>query len=68
VILPVPSKPMTSDWMTELEAQVALTSAAQRRRGPERARSKLPSEDENADPEQSEQNPLPLRGRLDFLA
>ena len=69
VIVAAPSKPMTDDWMTELEAQVELTKAAQRRRIQEQRARKLRKEEEQAsDQEMSKPGSRPLRGKLDFLA
>jgi hypothetical protein len=69
VIVAAPSKPMTDDWMTELEAQVELTKAAQRRRSHEqRARKLLKDEERASDQENSEPSPRAPRGKCDFLA
>jgi hypothetical protein len=69
VIVVAPSKPMTDDWMTELEAQVELTKAAQRRRIQEQRARKLPKDEKRAsDPENSEPSPRAPRGKCDFLA
>jgi hypothetical protein len=69
VIDAAPSKPMTDDWMTELEAQVELTKAAQRRRIQEqRARKLLKDEERASDQENSETSPRAARGKCDFLA
>jgi hypothetical protein len=69
VIVVAPSKPMTDDWMTELEAQVELTKAAQRRRIQEQRARKLPKDEERtSDQENSEPRPRAPRGKCDFLA
>jgi hypothetical protein len=69
VIVAAPSKPMTDDWMTELEAEVELTKAAQRRRIQEQRARKLPKDEERAsDQEMSKPGSRALLGKLDFLA
>jgi hypothetical protein len=70
VILAAPTRPMTADWMTELEAQVELTKAAQRRRTQERQRiASLKDDDEqHADTDRNDINARSARGKFDFLA
>jgi hypothetical protein len=68
LIIAAPSKPMTDDWMTELEAQVELTKAAQRRRIQEQRARKLPKDEERAsDRETSDPVLRRARGKWDFL-
>jgi len=67
--LAAPSKPMTEDWMTELEVQVQLTKAAQRRRMQEKRPSGLQQQEEQpSDSDMRESGSRPPPGKFDFLA